>query len=192
MRPGRESSRARSFEKSRADFQTALTGLKGRHDSLRGVGHGAQPYAGGVEDCVPTASAPNAVALRTSSSGEACSSPACQHASRRSATASRLLAAFRFNGQQVLVVVKEGRTEKGKWARNGYRVLPISRLRIYDSPEHAGESGSANDTARVFALPISRRPIDFGSVGDQAIPKLRHYLVNIRLHLRLTTNGGAR
>ena len=44
------------------------------------------------------------------------------------------LAAFRFNGQQVLVVVKEGRTEKGEWAKNGYRVLPISRLRgqFYD------------------------------------------------------------
>src|SRR3712207_4339143 len=39
------------------------------------------------------------------------------------------LAAFRFRGQQVLLVVKGERTAKGEWATNGYQVLPISRLR---------------------------------------------------------------
>jgi len=66
------------------------------------------------------------------------------------------LSAFRFHGQQVLVVVKEGRTEKGEWARNGYRVLPISRLRIYDTAESRGQSDSTNDTADEARSTVSR------------------------------------
>lgn len=44
----------------------------------------------------------------------------------------RSLASFRFEGQSVLLVVKGERSEQGTWSRNGYRVLPISSLRIYD------------------------------------------------------------
>lgn len=66
------------------------------------------------------------------------------------------LAAFRFNGQQVLVVVKEGRTEKGEWAKNGYRVLPISRLRIYDVPASQTDSDSPNDSTTEAGSTVSR------------------------------------
>jgi hypothetical protein len=44
----------------------------------------------------------------------------------------RNLAAFRFQGQAVLMVVKGARSARGTWSHNGYRVLPLSRLRIYD------------------------------------------------------------
>ena len=44
------------------------------------------------------------------------------------------LAAFRFQGQAVLLVVKGQRSTQGTWTHNGYRVLPIARLRIYDQP----------------------------------------------------------
>lgn len=43
------------------------------------------------------------------------------------------LAAFRFQEQAVLLVVKGERSEQGTWSRNGYRVLPLSNLRIYDN-----------------------------------------------------------
>lgn len=58
------------------------------------------------------------------------------------------LAAFRFQGQQVLLVVKQRRSGRGEWARNGYRVLPISRLRIYDAAAPHTQSDTANDTTR--------------------------------------------
>ena len=56
------------------------------------------------------------------------------------------LAAFRFQGRQVLLVVKGQRSGSGEWTRNGYRVLPISRLRIYDAAAPQAQSDSANDT----------------------------------------------
>jgi hypothetical protein len=56
------------------------------------------------------------------------------------------LAAFRFQGQRVLLVVKGDRSGRGEWTRNGYRVLPIARLRIYDAAAPQGQSASANDT----------------------------------------------
>jgi hypothetical protein len=66
------------------------------------------------------------------------------------------LAKFRFQGQQVLLVVKEGRTEKGEWAKNGYRVLPISKLRIYAADEDAASSDSRNDSRSPDSTPVSR------------------------------------
>ena len=41
------------------------------------------------------------------------------------------LARFRFHGQPVFLVVKGKHTKGGKWARNGYRVLPIANLEIF-------------------------------------------------------------
>ena len=41
------------------------------------------------------------------------------------------LARFRFHGQPVFLVVKGEHTKGGKWARNGYRVLPIANLEIF-------------------------------------------------------------
>jgi hypothetical protein len=64
------------------------------------------------------------------------------------------LAAFRFQGRPVLLVVKGARAESGEWARNGYRVLPISRLRIYDGPPPE-QSDSGNDTASATPPTVS-------------------------------------
>ena len=41
------------------------------------------------------------------------------------------LAEFRFNGQPVLLIVDAGHGQRGRFTRNGYRVLPISSLRIF-------------------------------------------------------------
>src|SRR5207248_3314486 len=43
------------------------------------------------------------------------------------------LARFRFQEKAVMMVVKDNRTEQGRWARNGYRVLPIASLSIFGS-----------------------------------------------------------
>ena len=64
------------------------------------------------------------------------------------------LAAFRFRGQQVLLVVKGERTAGGGWARNGYRVLPIARLRIYDAAG-AEPNDSVNDSAQAEGPTVS-------------------------------------
>ena len=50
----------------------------------------------------------------------------------------RSLASFRFQDQPVLVIVKGKRGAAGKWAGNGYRVLSLSSLRIYDAQEGPG------------------------------------------------------
>jgi len=42
------------------------------------------------------------------------------------------LATFRFQGKPVVLVEKDGRTEQGTWSRNGYRILPIANLGIFD------------------------------------------------------------
>jgi DNA-binding XRE family transcriptional regulator len=42
------------------------------------------------------------------------------------------LAKFRFQGKPVLLVERSQRKANGRWGRNGYRVLPISGLRIFD------------------------------------------------------------
>jgi len=42
------------------------------------------------------------------------------------------LARFRFQGKPVLLVVDGQRTERGRWAHNGYRVMPIANLGIFD------------------------------------------------------------
>jgi hypothetical protein len=71
------------------------------------------------------------------------------------------LAAFRFQGNPVFCIVPSQRTRKGTWTRNGYRVLPISSLRIYDRP---GENStvSANpdmgSPAAVSASTVSANP----------------------------------
>jgi hypothetical protein len=49
------------------------------------------------------------------------------------------LSTFRFQEQAVLLVVKGERSEQGTWSRNGYRVLPLSNLRIYDQEKTTPE-----------------------------------------------------
>jgi hypothetical protein len=48
------------------------------------------------------------------------------------------LASFRFNDKPVLLVVKGERAENGRWSRNGYHVLPIAGLAIFDDDRKAG------------------------------------------------------
>lgn len=56
------------------------------------------------------------------------------------------LAEFRFQEQPVLLVVKSDRQGSGKWARNGYRVLGLSSLSMYDETDSVGIDTS-NDSA---------------------------------------------
>ena len=49
------------------------------------------------------------------------------------------LAQFRFQGKPVLLVVDGQRTERGRWAHNGYRVMPIANLGIF------GQQGGKQD-----------------------------------------------
>jgi len=45
------------------------------------------------------------------------------------------LAEFRFQGKPVMLVEREGRSEQGTWARNGYHILPIASLGIFDDEQ---------------------------------------------------------
>jgi len=45
------------------------------------------------------------------------------------------LSGFRFQGNPIVLVEKDGRTEQGTWSRNGYRILPIANLGIFDNGE---------------------------------------------------------
>ena len=71
------------------------------------------------------------------------------------------LAEFRFEGQPVLIIVKEKRGKAGKWSRNGYQVMSLSKLRIYDDPpgttsaQHGNDSSS--DTSPDDANTVSRK-----------------------------------
>ena len=47
------------------------------------------------------------------------------------------LSAFRFQGNPIVLVEKDGRTEQGTWSRNGYRILPIASLGIFDDTHAA-------------------------------------------------------
>ena len=44
------------------------------------------------------------------------------------------LSQFRFQDKPVLLVERENRTGQGTWGRNGYRILPIANLGIFDQP----------------------------------------------------------
>ncbi|TAK36773.1 MAG: helix-turn-helix domain-containing protein [Chloroflexota bacterium] len=67
------------------------------------------------------------------------------------------LANFLFRGQAVLVVVKGERTQ-GRWSRNGYRVLPIASLGIFDgktskSLNNSGEAAMSSELDTVHDQP---------------------------------------
>ena len=76
----------------------------------------------------------------------------------------RNLAAFRFQGQAVLLVVKGQRSAQGTWSHNGYRVLPLSRLRIYDQPVQQNPSKQAAPRT------VSRR-LDTGAERQGAVSR---------------------
>jgi helix-turn-helix protein len=71
------------------------------------------------------------------------------------------LAKFRFQGNPVFCIVPSERTSKGTWTRNGYRILPISSLRIYDRPREKSTVSANPDTvspASVSAFTVSANP----------------------------------
>jgi biotin operon repressor len=55
------------------------------------------------------------------------------------------LATFRFHGNQVLIVVKGERSDQGRWSRNGYRILPLSNLRIFHQTETLNTRTASSD-----------------------------------------------
>ncbi len=64
------------------------------------------------------------------------------------------LAQFRFQGKPVLLVVDGQRTERGRWARNGYRVMPIANLGIFD--EQKQEKQRRKKSAQATTPTVSR------------------------------------
>ncbi len=75
----------------------------------------------------------------------------------------RSLSSFRFQGNPVVLVEKDGRTEQGTWSRNGYRILPIANLGIFDDAQSAPTDRRkhtrpkwSGSTARDGAIPVSR------------------------------------
>jgi hypothetical protein len=99
------------------------------------------------------------------------------------------LASFRFQGQAVLLVVKGERSEQGMWSRNGYRVLPLSNLRIYDQPQaDSGQPGaSTNSTVsrKLDTVPSTEPTVSSRTVTVELDTKKNQYkqektLSNIR------------
>lgn len=56
------------------------------------------------------------------------------------------LAKFRFRGQPVLSVLTAERDEQGRWARNGYRVLPLANLAIFDDQPPCDRPAEPSET----------------------------------------------
>ncbi len=56
------------------------------------------------------------------------------------------LAAFRFQGRPVIRVWKERRRASGRWARNIYRVMPVTGLSIFGSNAVDGAAGGSSES----------------------------------------------
>ncbi len=74
------------------------------------------------------------------------------------------LVAFRFQGRPVMHVTKERRGGGGQWARNIYKVLPISGLGIFGDSAAAAAETPAN--VKEATRPVST-PLDTGSVSGR-------------------------
>ncbi len=78
------------------------------------------------------------------------------------------LASFRFQDQAVLLVVKGERSEQGMWSRNGYRVLPLSNLRIYDQekslPKTPTVSPDSTVSRKLDTVPSSKPTVSSPTV----------------------------
>jgi len=89
------------------------------------------------------------------------------------------LAAFRFQEQAVLLVVKGERSEQGTWSRNGYRVLPLSNLRIYDQekaePEAPAKTPDPTVSSFLDTVPASRPTVSSPTVTVQLDTKKNQY-----------------
>ena len=86
------------------------------------------------------------------------------------------LAAFRFQDRPVLLVVKGERSENGRWTRNGYHVLPIAGLAIFDDERQAktGAAAPATDPP-VSGRAASRRTVsnELDTADDSETPVSR-------------------
>ena len=109
------------------------------------------------------------------------------------------LAAFRFQEQAVLLVVKGERSEQGTWSRNGYRVLPLSNLRIYDNaptlptlrkPREAPKSTVSRklDTVPSAKATVSSQTVTVGLDTKKNQRELDRNLSNIR---KVTTQNNS-
>ncbi len=67
------------------------------------------------------------------------------------------LEAFRFQGRPVVQVSKERRGSGGRWARNVYRVLPISGLGIFGDRTAGGPEQSQAVSSEPDTVPVSAR-----------------------------------
>ncbi len=65
------------------------------------------------------------------------------------------LARFRFQGQPVLVIANEKHKVNGRFSHNGYRVLPLASLSIFDGD---GESGTTERKKQGPKSTVSRKP----------------------------------
>lgn len=65
------------------------------------------------------------------------------------------LARFRFQGQPVLVIANEKHKVNGRFSHNGYRVLPLASLSIFDGE---GESGTTERKKQGPKSTVSRKP----------------------------------
>lgn len=77
----------------------------------------------------------------------------------------RSLATFRFQGQAVLLVVKGERGTQGTWTRNGYRVLSLANLRIYDHDDVPSEADATPSPAQ----PTVSRNLDTVPTGAPTV-----------------------
>lgn len=76
------------------------------------------------------------------------------------------LARFRFRGKPVLLIEKGTRSEKGQWAKNGYRVLPISNLRIFNE-DH---SNTGDNEDRKYKGSTVSSKLDMASTTVSSLP----------------------
>ncbi|GEM_PF-6064269 len=89
------------------------------------------------------------------------------------------LARFRFQGQPVLVIANEKHKINGRFSHNGYRVLPLASLGIFDGE---GESGTTERRKQGPKSTVSRKPdtdtVSSGTVTVQLDTNKNQSLVN--------------
>ncbi|TAK28808.1 MAG: helix-turn-helix domain-containing protein [Chloroflexota bacterium] len=79
------------------------------------------------------------------------------------------LADFRFQDKPVVLIVKENRCDDGRWARNGYRVLPIANLQIFDHERVSGDTEHHNDTVSSFLDTVENKSTVSSTVSSHTV-----------------------
>jgi len=95
------------------------------------------------------------------------------------------LARFRFHDQPVFLIVKGQRSEAGKWAHNGYRVLPIASLDIFNKIRHDGERAVSRnldtDTNSMLAVSSATVTVQLDTNKNQTFLNKNNNLSNVRM-----------